>query len=295
MLTLEGHAGPIPALAFSPDGEILASGGKGGLVRLWHPPTEYGVLSSSTESVHSLAFSPDGSVVAFGGEDRQLHVWNVRERSLSLRTMPEKHPISSVTFVGAGTVLFGIGDRPNPVSRPTTLMLLELASRRTRPFPFGVVNGIRAAAGLPDRRIAAWATENKQLRLQDITRPPGKAVTLKNDCRALALSADGRRLAVTSDWEILLFDVDRVWPVTPTTLGRHQGVVSALAFGPDGRTLFSGGWDNAVRVWDLDRGTERATYTWPIGNRVTSLAVSPDGLRAAASGDVGTVAVWDLD
>jgi WD40 repeat protein len=48
-------------------------------------------------------------------------------------------------------------------------------------------------------------------------------------------------------------------------------------------------------VWDVDRGSERATYTWPIGNRVQSLAVSPDGLRVAAGGDVGTVAVWDLD
>ena len=73
------------------------------------------------------------------------------------------------------------------------------------------------------------------------------------------------------------------------------GKISALAFAPDARTLFSGGWDNAVRVWDLDRGAERTSFTWPIGNRVTSLAVSPDGLRAAAGGDGGTIAVWDLD
>jgi WD40 repeat protein len=191
--------------------------------------------------------------------------------------------------------LYGIGGRPDPVAAPATLILLDLPSGRPRKFSFPVVNGIRAVCGLADRRVAAWATDNKILRLQDITRPPAKPHTLKTDCRALALSADGRRLAVTSDWDVLLFDFERVWPVTPTTLGRHQGVVSALAFGPDGRTLFSGGWDGAVRVWDLDRGTERATYTWPIGNRVTSLAVSPDGLRASAAGDVGTIAVWDLD
>jgi WD40 repeat protein len=100
---------------------------------------------------------------------------------------------------------------------------------------------------------------------------------------------------VTSDWEVLLFDVSRGWPVLPVALARHQGVVSALAFGPDGRTLYTGGWDNAVQTWDLDRGAERATHTWPIGNRVTSLAVSPDGLRAAAGGDTGRIAVWDLD
>jgi WD40 repeat protein len=73
------------------------------------------------------------------------------------------------------------------------------------------------------------------------------------------------------------------------------GPASALAFAPDSRTLYSGGWDNAVRVWDVERLTERAGFNWPIGTRVTALAVSSDGLRAAVGGDSGTVAVWDLD
>jgi WD40 repeat protein len=274
---------------------MLASGGTGGTVRLWKPPADVGVLKSHSDVVNSIAFFPDAHFLAFGGDDGQLHVWAVPERQPIVDGPKEKHAITAVTVVGSGTVLYGLGGRPDPVVSPATLMLLDLPSGRPRKFSFPVVHGIRALAGLPDRRLAAWATDNKILRLQDITRPPGKAHTLKNDCRALALSADGRRLAVTSDWDVLLFEVERAWPVLPTTLGRHQGVASALAFSPDGRTLFSGGWDNAVRVWDLDRGTERATYTWPIGNRVVSLAVSPDGLRAAASGDVGTIAVWDLD
>jgi WD40 repeat protein len=294
MLTFEAHSGPVTALAFSPDSETLASGGNGG-VRLWHPPVDAGVMPAGASLVQALAFSPDGRYLAYGGDDRLLQVSDLRDSKPVLQSRPEKHPISAVTFVGPGTVLYGIGERPNPVARPSTLFLLDLPSGRPRNFPFDVVNGIRAVAGLPDRRIAAWVTDNKILRLQDITRPKGKPVTLRNDCRALALSADGRRMAVSSDWEILLFEVERTWPAPSIPLGRHQGVVSALAFGPDGRTLFSGGWDNAVRVWDLDRGTERTRYTWPVGNRVTSLAVSPDGLRAAVGGDVGTIAVWDLD
>ena len=293
MLTLEGHPGAVPALAFSPDGQTLASGGKGGLVRLWAPPADIGVLNSQSDNVQTLSFSPDGRYLVVGA-DRVLQVWDWRDRRILTATAPHLHAISAVAFVGPGTVLFGIGELGSPVARSETLFLLELPGGKGRRFSFDVVHGIRALATVPDRKLAAWATDNKVLRFQDVSRPPSRPAVLRNDCRALALSPDARRLAVSSEWEVLLFDLDD-WPRRVSTLGRHQGKVVALAFGPDGRTLFSGGWDNAVRVWDLDRMTERASFPWPTGNRVASLAVAPDGLRAAAAGDTGTIAVWDLD
>ena len=120
------------------------------------------------------------------------------------------------------------------------------------------------------------------------------AAGLACGCIAPAGAADVLRWGSVSGWDVLIFDLTR-WPDRGMTLGRHQGVASALTFGPDGRTLYTGGWDAAVRVWDVDRGSQLASFTWPVGNRVTALAVSPDGLRAAAGGDAGTVAVWDLD
>jgi WD40 repeat protein len=300
MLTLDGLAGPVAALAFSCDGSTLAVGGSAGSVHLWRPPIDAGELAAHSGGVLALAFSPDGRFLASGGVDRKLQVWDVRDRRPVVVTSPQLHSISAITFVGPGTVLFGLGERGKSVAQSATLFLLDLPHGKPRPTSFEVVNGIRALAGLPDRRAAAWATDKKILRVQEITRPRQPEVSLKHDCRALAFSPDGRRLAVTSDWEVLIFDVTRWFDIARTrepgsTLGRHQGVVSALAFGSDGRTLYTGDWKNTVRVWDVERQTERASYTWPVGNRVTALAVSPDGLRAAVGGDSGTVAVWDLD
>jgi WD40 repeat protein len=75
---LRGHARPVTALAFSPDGAALASGSKDQAVRLWDLSTgESRVFLGHEDGVRALAFSPDGAVLASGGEDHTLRVWDL--------------------------------------------------------------------------------------------------------------------------------------------------------------------------------------------------------------------------
>jgi WD40 repeat protein len=74
----------------------------------------------------------------------------------------------------------------------------------------------------------------------------------------------------------------------------HTGLVGALAFAPDGRTLLSGSPDRTVRCWDVASGRELAAYDWQLG-QVATVAFAPDGLTAAAAGEGGAIALWDVE
>jgi len=78
--TLEGESKhPVVRMAFSPNGQILAAGGKGGEIQLWH--VESGTLTVSMREHHTrvtgLSFSPDGRLLVSGGQEGNLLLWSV--------------------------------------------------------------------------------------------------------------------------------------------------------------------------------------------------------------------------
>ncbi len=82
MCRLMGHRGSVSSLDFSPDGELLASGGRDGTVRLWDVGTEREIACFSAGSdVRSVSFSPDGKRVASGLRDTTVLVWPVPART----------------------------------------------------------------------------------------------------------------------------------------------------------------------------------------------------------------------
>jgi hypothetical protein len=76
---LEGHWDVIFALAFSPDGKLLASCGYDRLIKLWDASTGKLVrdLKDHSDAVYGVGFSPDGKLLASGGADRAVKVWDV--------------------------------------------------------------------------------------------------------------------------------------------------------------------------------------------------------------------------
>jgi len=80
---LVGHSGLVKIIAFSPDGQTLASGGFDSNIILWDIATRQSIgqpLARHTGGVFSLAFRPDGSL-ASGSVDNTIILWDLRPQA----------------------------------------------------------------------------------------------------------------------------------------------------------------------------------------------------------------------
>jgi WD40 repeat protein len=296
MQILEGHEGVVHALSFSPDGETLISAGKDGSLRRWEAWGNCTEQCRSGTPVHSLAWSSDGRWLATGGNDGSISVWDARGKAPHAIRPGTGGIVTGLCFLsGDETLVFTKGMEPNhPADLSESIRFWDFLTGKVRPLPVDVTKGdpVRVLAGLPAKRLIAWVTQSNALTIWSLLSCDAKRLALKALGRAMAFAPNGRTLAVTADWKVTLFDLDHKQELS--TLAGHKGVVSALAYTPDGRFLITGSWDKTVRFWDAASGREVASFEWPAG-RIYALAVAPDGLRAAAAGDAGTIVIWDVD
>jgi WD40 repeat protein len=190
--TITGHAESVHSVAFSPDGQTLASGSGDDTIKLWNLVSgqELRTLTGHTDSVRSVAISPDGQTLASGSHDDTIKQWKLASGQ-EVRTLKEYTGfVLSVAFSPDGqTLASGGGD--------DTIKLWNLASGQELRILTWHTNEVSIVAFSPDGQTLASGSYDHTIKLWNLA--SGQEVrTLTghtNEVSIVAFSPDGQTLA----------------------------------------------------------------------------------------------------
>ncbi|MCP4345427.1 MAG: tetratricopeptide repeat protein [Desulfobacterales bacterium] len=286
---LEGHAGEVRTVAFSPDGAILASGDNDNIIRLWDIPNRklLKTLEGHNNSVWSLAFSPKGRL-ASGSSDNTIKLWDVTEGKLLQTLEGHKGRVRSVAFNPDGTLLASGGD-------DNTVRIWNVVDSKTPKILHGHTSAVYSVAFNPDGTHLASGGNDNTVRIWNVA-DDKELKELSNHTNAVysvIFSPEGKRLASASHDNII-----HVWDVKTgeilQTLTGHERRINSLVFSSDGSLLISGSDDMSIRVWKPEREIPLVVTLKGHTGSVWSVSLSPDQkLLASGSGDK-TIRLWGV-
>ena len=288
-LTLVGHAAELQGVAFSPDGQRLASGSWDPTVSIWDSATgkELFALKGHAGSVASVAFSPDGRRLASGSDDQTVWIWDSATRKELFVLKGHAGPVHGVAFSPDG-------QRLASGSYDQTVKIWDSATGKELFALKGHAGIVYRVAFSPDGQRLASASRDQTVKIWDGA--TGKELfTLKGHAGpvlGVAFSPEGRRLA-SAGWDETVKIWDSATGKELFALKGHAAGVVGVAFSPDGQRLASASWDQTVKLWDSATGRELFTLKGHAG-WVTSVAFSPDGQRLASASSDQTVKIWDI-
>jgi WD40 repeat protein/tRNA A-37 threonylcarbamoyl transferase component Bud32 len=274
-------------VAFGTDGELITAFDKS--VKAWDSESGRELhcfkLQGNTGTARWLSISPDGRLLAGSMPGpNMVSVWDLASAKviLSLPTM-NTGSLTALAFSPDGKrIAASTADR--------IIRIWDATGKETFSLT-GHAGDVTGLAFRPDGRRLASASADRTVRIWDTT--TGKQiVALKGHPESVlcvAFSPDGESLSSgDSEGNVILWEVASG---NEALVCAHNGVVEAVAFSQDSKTLVSG--SETVRTWDPSTGKAVLVFKGDMHSGVFSVVCSPDGQRVVSGHHDGTIKAWE--
>jgi WD40 repeat protein len=303
------HGAAVGAVAFSPDGRMIASGGDDAILRIADVSSGKvkHTLRGHLGRVASLAFAPDGKVLASGGRDSTVCLWGPVTGKQLHRLEGHERTVMTLAFTPDGRHLVS-GSYDGTVRLwevATGKEVLKLEAHQDAVSCVGFApDGKTLASGGYDRVVRVWSLDAARGTAKVLQQLP---VRHRTEVTGLAFCLGGRYLATSSAngfwllWDVASGEVAEV-------LRPNGGTILTVASSADSRTLALGGLGGEVELYEAATGRligmlsahsgefdlMKFSPTTGYPSEIRAVALAAGGFVVAAGAKDGRVHVWDL-
>jgi WD40 repeat protein len=288
---LVSHGGSVSSLAWTGDGQLLASGGDD-MVALWDPETGK-LVRSLPVAARCLAWAPRGRTLAVGRTNHTIELWQADAGKQPRVLSGHAATINALAWSADGKTLtsgsddWSVRNWPDDSTQAAKYLYQHKGPVHTVAWS---PDGQTLASGGADGLVRFWRPEPGPVR------EPLEAYKLKQPVRALAWSPDGKEIAtggmeveagkhVVKTWNVATGKPRLQWE------GNEQ-VLTSLVWAPNVNVVVCS--DYYVRFWNSESGKSLHSIDRH-GNQTRAVAWSPDGKHLASYGAWGPACSrWDL-
>jgi WD40 repeat protein/serine/threonine protein kinase len=280
------HSDAVGAVAFSPDGLMLASGSKDKTIQIWDLATGKSIrtFEGDSSTIWSVAFDSNGTRLVTGTGFWRVMLWDMKTGQ-SIRSLDHAASVWSVAISHDGQLIAsGSGDKTTKIWDAENGRLIHNLPDHT--------DFVYSVAFSPDDKTLVSASKDNKITIVDVA--TGRLLKTvdghADQVRSVAISPDGQTLVSGSYDESI-----KIWNLETGELIRslkgHSDDIVSVAISPDGKFIASGSKDKTIKIWDLATGELLNTLTGHL-DQVYVVTFSPDGKTIASGSKDNSIRLW---